>query len=382
MNPIRLWVLFWSRSTEHDVSIVTAFGVMKVLEEMKNIELYPIYITKSGEWIYSKNFVDIKQFPYKQGWEAVFVEGGADNQLILKTKSNGMFSSSKTVKLDCIFPLIHGLNGEDWTIQWLCEVYNVPYVWPNILTASRTIDKVITKYLLQSIQVAVVPASNFSNQYDSKSIVSSVEKNHTFPVFVKPYNAWSSIGVSRVSTIADLEQAIQVAFYYSPSIIIENWVQPLIELNCAVSRFADGVKTTLVEQPVAHSEYLSFQEKYISTDGGTMQWLEHKVKIPADVDHSIQDKIQTIAKDIYIKLQLTGAPRIDFLYNPDTQDLYVCEVNAVPGNMQMHLREKSWMTKEQFLQNLIDQAFVSHKARQTTTEFANDILQHTVSFAK
>ncbi len=377
-----VWVIFGSRSTEHDVSIVTAFGVMKVLSDMPNIEVYPIYITKTGQWIYSEKFTDIKQFPYKDNGTEVYIAGSENHKLTLTSKSSGIFSSSKSITLDCIFPLIHGLNGEDGTIQWLCEVYNIPYVGPNILTASRTIDKIMTKYLLQSIQVPVVPASNFTKDDTIADITKTVETKHKFPVFVKPYNAGSSIGVSRVTKVEYLAHAVEVAFYYSPSIIIENGVQPLIELNCAVSRFPEWVRTTLVEQPVAHSEYLSFEEKYISTDGGTMQWLEHKVKIPADVDQSIQDKIQQHAKDIYSKLQLTGAPRIDFLHNPETGELFVCEVNAVPGNMQMHLREKSGMTTVQFIQNLIDQAFLLHQKRQNTTEFANTILQHTISFAK
>lgn len=377
-----IWVIFGSRSTEHDVSIVTAFGVMKVLQSIPNIQIYPIYITKTGQWIYSDKFTDIKEFPYKSWADEVYVAGSENHKLTLTSKSSGMFSSSKSITLDCIFPLVHGLNGEDGTIQWLCEVYNIPYIGPNILSASWTIDKIMTKYLLQSINIPVVPASNFTKDENITDIAKIVESKHTFPVFVKPYNAGSSIGVSRVTKAEDLQHAIEVAFYYSPSIIIENGVQPLIELNCAVSRFPEWVKTTLVEQPIAHSEYLSFEEKYISTDGGTMQWLEHKVKIPADVDQSIQDKIQRYAKEIYNKLHLTGAPRIDFLYNPTTQDLFVCEVNAVPGNMQMHLREKSGMTTAQFIQNLIDQAFVSHQKRQTTTEFSNTILQHTISFAK
>lgn len=377
-----VWVIFGSRSTEHDVSIVTAFGVMKVLQSMPNIQVYPIYITKQGQRLYSDKFTDIKQFPYKEGGSEMFITKSENNRLTLQSKSSGFLSKNTSIILDCVFPLVHGLNGEDGTIQWLCEVYNIPYVWPNILSASWTIDKIMTKYLLSSIEVPVVAASNFSQQDDIARIIQTVQTKHQFPIFVKPYNAWSSIGVSRVTKVEELQHAIEVAFYYSPHIIIENGVQPLIELNCAVSRFPEWVKTTLVEQPVAHSDYLSFEEKYISTDGGTMQWLEHKVKIPADVDQSIQTKIQQHAKDIYTKLHLTGAPRIDFLYNPNTQELFVCEVNAVPGNMQMHLWEKSGMTTTQFIQNLIDQSFVSHQKRQTTTEFSNTILQHTISFAK
>lgn len=378
----RIWIVFGSRSTEHDVSIVTAFGVMKALQNMPNIELYPIYISKTGERLYSEDFVDIKKFPYKWWWKQIYIAGFGNNTLILKTKSSWLLSSSKTITIDCLFPLIHWLNGEDGSIQWLCEMYNIPYIWPNILSATRTIDKIMTKHILKSIQVPTIPYSIFDKDDDIQDIIKTVQEDRQFPVFVKPYNAGSSIGVSKVMKAEDLQQAVQMALYYSTSIIIEDWVQPLIELNCAVTRFADGVKTTLVEQPIGHNEYLSFEEKYISTDWGTMQWLEHKVKIPADVDKDIQETVQTISKDIYEKLHLTGAPRIDFLYNTKTKNLYVCEINAVPGNMQMHLREKSSTSKEDFLQNLIDQAFILHQKRQTTTEFTNDILQHTISFAK
>lgn len=110
-------MIFGSRSTEHDVSIVTAFGVMKVLSEMPDIQVYPIYITKKGQWIYSDKFTDIKQFPYKGNGTEMYIAASANHKLTLASKSSGIFSSSKSITLDCIFPLVHGLNGEDGTIQ-------------------------------------------------------------------------------------------------------------------------------------------------------------------------------------------------------------------------------------------------------------------------
>lgn len=378
-----IWVFFGSKTAEHDVSITSAYVVMKWLKKMPEYDIYPIYITNKWKWIYDKDFNDIKKLKdydhSKHQLSLNFWEN--DWKMHLMQNKKWLFSNKNEIVLDVCFHVFHWLAWEDGSIQWLCELLEVPYVWPGILGWATTLDKIITKDILKANNLPIVPYLHFEKwNCDIKKIESTLN----YPMFVKPFNLWSSIWISKVKNTMQLKDAIEVAEHFSNEIIIEEWVNNLIELNCAVYKNNSHIITSLVEQPVANADFLSFEEKYIISDNwwGTMTWNRKKVKIPAEIPDDITAKIQEMAKSIFKIFRLWWAPRIDFLYNEKENKLYVNEINPIPGAMQIHLWEKSGLTQTEFLKNLIDSAIIQNERRKVNIDFKSNILDHTISFMK
>jgi D-alanine-D-alanine ligase len=188
-------------------------------------------------------------------------------------------------------------------------------------------NKIVMKNVFKSLGLPITEYLVFDkNSYDANKA-----KSLGFPVIVKPANLGSSIGISKIEKEEDLQDAVELAFHYDQNIIIEVCVQNLTELNCAVSEKNGEVITSLVEQPVATSEFLSFEEKYVSTEGGTMQGVKNRVKIPAEISNELTKQIQEYSKIIYREFFCHGgAPRIDYLFDNKNQKLYVNEINTIP----------------------------------------------------
>lgn len=377
-----IWVFFGSRSAEHDVSITSAFVVMKWLVKA-GYEVFPIYINQKWKWIYSKNFSDIKKIKdFDNAWmELTLKLWEVDNKMHLEQSKKWLFAWKEQIDLDIAFHVLHWLAGEDGSIQGLCELVWIPYIWPGILGGSTTLDKIITKDIFTSNNLPIVPSIHFEKWTAN---LTDIEVKLNYPMFVKPYNLGSSIWVSKVGNTEELKNAIEVAEHYSNEIIVEEWVNNLIELNCAVTEKDGEIITTLVEQPTTNANFLSFEEKYIVTDngGGTMSGNENKVHIPALIPENIASDIQNMSKKIFKIFKLGGAPRIDYLYDEKNDKLYVNEINPIPGAMQMHLWEKSGLSQIDFMHTLVNSAIAQNDRRNVNTEFKSNILDHTISFMK
>lgn len=378
-----IWVFFGSKTAEHDVSITSAFVIMKWLEKITDYEVFPIYITNKWKWVYNRDFVDIKKIKdFDFSWVELSLNlWENDSKMHLTQKQKWLFGSKDEIVLDVAFHILHGLAWEDGSIQWLCELLEIPYVWPWILGWATTLDKIITKDLFKANNLPIVPYLYFTKW---EAVIENIEKTLNYPMFVKPYNLWSSIWISKVENIDELKNAIEVAEHFSSEIIVEEWVSNLIELNCAVCEKNGEIITTFVEQPSADSNFLSFEKKYLVNDDWwwTMTGNKKIVKIPADIPTDIATKIQEMSKKIFKLFRLGWAPRIDFLYDEKNNLLYVNEINPIPWAMQMHLWEKSGISQIEFLQILIDSAIKQAEKRKVNIDFKSDILNHTISFMK
>lgn len=378
-----IWVFFWSKTAEHDVSITSAYVVMKWLKKMSEFEVYPIYVTNKWKWVYNKDFNDIKKLKDydHSGQELSINMWENDSKMHLLVNKKWMFKRKNEIVLDVCFHVFHWLAWEDGSIQWLCELLEVPYVWPGILGWATTLDKIITKDILKANDLPIVPYMHFEKgAWD----LGKIESTLSYPMFVKPYNLGSSIWISKVKNTGELKDAIEVAEHYSNDIIIEQWVNNLIELNCSVYENNSHIITSLVEQPVANADFLSFEEKYIISDSGwwTMTWNRKKVKIPAEIPDNKTKEVKEMAKKIFKIFRLGWAPRIDFLYDEKEDKLYVNEINPIPWAMQIHLWEKSGLSQEDFFRNLINSAITQNEKRKVNIDFKSNILDHTISFMK
>jgi len=381
---MNIWVIFGSRSAEHDVSITSAYAVISGLRKQTDHKVFPIYITRSGKWIYDEKFLDINSFTnfseenYKN--TEFQIDFSISKKLKFTQKYGWLFGKKISIELDFIFPILHWMNGEDGTIQGMFDILQVPYMWPSVEGSAVWMNKITMKRIFHTLEIPLVPYLTFTQEkLDTKQIITEL----WFPLIVKPANLGSSIGISKVESEVDLENALEIAFHYDSSIMVECCVQNLMELNCSVSEVQWEIVTTVVEQPIWSTEFLSFEEKYVSTEWWTMQGLKNRVKIPADIPAELAERIQNYCKIIYQNLYCKwGAPRVDFLYNSVSWELFVNEINTIPWALQMHLWEKSWYPVWVFLENLIQTGIQKSLERKMNINFESNIIGHTIAFTK
>ncbi len=400
---MNIWVVFGSRSAEHDVSITSAYAIMSGLRKQTDHKVFPIYITREWQWIHDPAFAEINAFTtfdaenYKN--THFNIDFSKSKQLCFTQVSWGMFWKKVSAELDFIFPILHGMNGEDGTIQGIFDMLQVPYMGPSVQGSAVGMNKIVMKKVFAKLDIPLVPyielkkrnntfleeftqsSKDFSDSLSSQW-ESSVESLWA-ALIVKPANLGSSIGISRVEDIEWLKNAIEIASHYDNDIMVEKCVPNLMELNCSVSEVNGEVVTTVVEQPIGSTEFLSFEEKYVADDGGTMQGLKNRVKIPAEIEPKLSERIQNYCKVIYENLFCKwGAPRIDFLYDRASWELYVNEINTIPWALQIHLWEKSGYPVGDFLQNLIDTGVQKSLERKVNIDFESNIIGHTIAFTK
>lgn len=381
MTKLSIALIFGSRSTEHDVSITSAYAVYRELQRMWTYEIFPLYISRSWQWYLQKNLdkLDIFENFTDSSSSTLQVElNVSNNKLHLTETKSWLFGKKESISIDVVFPVLHGKAGEDGSIQWFCETLSIPYVWPRIAAAALTLDKTTTNYLLESLHIPCIP-THVLRSIDELTTY----KDINYPVFVKPYNWWSTIGISKCDSFSALKQWAEVAFYFADEILIQPSIEHARELNCSVMNMNHEIVTTSIQEVHSNAEFLTFEEKYIYEAGWwSMSGLEDKVSIPAQLPHDIETQVIEITKKIYTEFKLGWAARIDFLYQEKENKLYVIEINTIPGALQMYLREKSWISKQVFLQNLIEEAITYNNKRIGHIDFKSGILKNTSSFMK
>jgi len=380
---MNIWVMFGSTSTEHDVSVASAFGVMQGLIKTWKHKVFPIYITKQWQRIYEPDFVNIKtlkELIEKDYSKTSFhIDFSQQWKLCATQKYKSILKKDNQIDLDVCFLVLHGKNGEDGSIQGLLEMLNVPYVSPGVLGSATCMNKITMKEIFLSNKI---PTVEFVSYAKGQENITEIEKLW-YPIFVKPASLWSSIGVSKVNNTEELKQAIEVAFHYDSYMICEKAVENLVELNCSILIDKDKTICSEVEQPMTNQGFLSFEEKYIN-DGWSMAGVKSKVKIPAPIAPETKTQIHQLCKKIAQIMNIDGgAPRIDFLFDQKANKLYVNEVNTIPGAMQMHLRYASKMSINDFLKTLIQTAiFKQEKKWKESKHFNSKIIDMTINFKK
>lgn len=335
MKKIKLGVIFGGQSTEHDVSIVSGTSVVKNLNKGK-YEIYPIYIDKEGKWyLYKKNIEEIQTLSI--GEQPKEIQEIFNPIEILK-------------KLDVVFPVLHGLYGEDGTIQGLLEILKIPYVGCKVLASSICMDKVYTKIILEKAnikQTKSVIINSIKND-DSKYIYIDEQLNHlvknnnelcktvkeklNFPVFVKPSNSGSSVGVNKACNAEELIKYIKEAKKYDKEIIIEKAIN-CKEIECAVLG-TDEVKASCVGQVLSADEFYDYNSKYKNAESKTI--------IPANIDKKISEEIRKTAIKAFKAVKGTGLARVDFFVDKQTSEIFLNEINTMPGFTNISMYPKLW----------------------------------------
>lgn len=338
---LKVGVIFGGRSVEHEVSVITGMQVIENMDKEKFLPI-PIYITKEGKWLSSEAFKNFKTFKDGDFSSAKNVMLGCDYgdfNLYINPETKSMFDKKVYDTLDLVFFALHGTNGEDGSCQGLVETVGLPYTGTNVLSSSVGMDKVIMKDVYRANGLPVV---NYRYYYRSKwrsskeEVMADIEKNLTYPLFIKPSNLGSSIGISKVKNKDNLEEALMIAFSYDKKVIVEESVENAREINCAIMGYEENVETSELEEPLDFKELLTFDDKYVSnkkTPGTkTMRNLLKK-------DEPLRDELESLATKAFTSIDAAGNARVDLLVSKDTGKIYINEINTIPGSVAFYLWE-------------------------------------------
>lgn len=350
-------VIFGGRSVEHDVSIVTAQQIMQAFDK-ERYEVVAIYITRDGRWYAGEalqnieNFKDGNVISY-DGVEEVLLSPDVRHHGLIRNPLAGRFQKSDVIRLDVLFPAVHGSHGEDGTLQGLFELADIPYVGFATCGSALTNDKVLTKQVLQQNDIPVVDGITFSRADwldNPDAIIAKVEANLTFPVFVKPATLGSSIGVSRADDADILRGSIDMAINFDRRVLVESAVTNGIEINCAVMGYGNDITTSVLEQPLSWSDFLAFEDKYLRGNDGMKS--ADRI-IPAPLEDDLTEKIKDLSQKAFKAVDGRGIVRIDYLVKPDEGKVYLNEMNTMPGSLSFYLWRESNMTDNEVVDKLV-----------------------------
>ena len=360
---INVGVVFGGRSVENEISVITANQAIQAMDKEK-YEITPIYITKEGKWYSGEALLDVANYRDTKRLlsmcEEVYMKPiYGDTNLY---RSNRKFLQKKVItKLDVILPALHGTNCEDGTFQGVMEFSGIPYTGCNTLASANGMDKITMKMILKECGIPVIDYSWFSDkEWDDKKeeCIKNIEERLGYPVIVKPANSGSSVGIRAAHNREELIDAVDYAISFTSRIIIEKYVQKLKEVNCAVLGNYYECQPSVCEVPVRSGEILSYQDKYMNGGGKQSQGMQSTVReIPANLPEESTKFIQQAACDTFRALSCDGVARIDFIIDEATNDIFVNEINTIPGSLSFYLWEYSGINFGTLIDKLIDIAF-------------------------
>lgn len=317
---LNLLLVFGGRSGEHDVSVMSSRSVLQAIDT-KKYQVWQIGITRQGEWLTGNDPINaFENESYEDLNPAVLMNKG--NALtLMQVKDETLHAITE---IDVIFPVLHGTFGEDGTIQGYFEMLDVAYVGAGVLGSSLGMDKGMCKDLMSHLDIPVLEYKVFTRQAiatDIETTVLKAEKIAPYPLFVKPANLGSSVGISKAKNRQDLYKALELAARYDRRIIVERGINAR-EIEISVL----GNENPIVSSPgevIPGDEFYSYDDKYIDGVAKTM--------VPADLSEATTQRVQAIALQVYKSVDCAGMARVDFLIDKQTEELFFSEINTIPG---------------------------------------------------
>ncbi|MBJ2186909.1 D-alanine--D-alanine ligase family protein [Paramuribaculum intestinale] len=371
-------VFFGGRSTEHEISVISASQAMAAIDR-DVYDVTPVYITKEGRWFTGEALTEVSNYrdPKKllqQCSEVYMRPAYGDSNLYLARRK--MFGTDVAAHIDVAIPVLHGANGEDGTIQGLFDLIGLPFAGCDVLASANGMDKITMKMILQACEVPVVDYVWFTDKewFDNRQeVVDRIESKIGYPVIVKPSNLGSSVGIGRAADRERLVQCVTDATSYSSRIIVEHMVDNLKEINCSVLGDCDEYQTSVCEEPIKSGEILSYEDKYMGGSKGSKGMQASAKRIPADLPEATSDRIRFLAGETFRVLSCHGVSRVDVIMDEDNGQIYVNEINTIPGSLSFYLWEASGIPFAELMDRLVKLALKRDRQRQrkTTTYDAN-----------
>ena len=360
---INVGVIFGGRSVENEISVITAAQTMAAMST-ERYNIVPIYISKEGRWYtgdklrITDNYRDMKAL--LESVEEVYFRPIYGDQRLYRVK-RPMFGSDVVTTIDVILPCLHGTSGEDGSFQGMIEMTGIPYACPNPLASANGMDKITMKMILQQSGIPVVEYAWFSDKEWLTEREACIERAEalSYPLIVKPANLGSSVGIKAVHNREELVEATDNAIKYSKRIIVERLIERLKEINCSVLGDYYDCEASVCEAPVRSGEILSYEDKYLG--GGKNKPSEgmHSTvrEIPARLPEYVTAFIRKTACQTFRVLACDGVSRIDFMIDEATRNVYVNEINTIPGSLSFYLWEATGVKFDELVDRLIAVAF-------------------------
>ncbi len=375
---IKVGVIFGGESVEHEVSIISAIQAMNKMDSEK-YEIVPIYITKDGEWYTGEFLKEIESYQdmsllKKYGKKVVLYR--KNNAFVLQKKG---FFRSIIKEIDVAFPIVHGTNVEDGTLQGYLKTIGIPYVGCDVGPAALGQDKVFQKQIWRCEDLPMTDYVWFyDNEYEEEpdAIIKKVEKLK-YPVIVKPACLGSSVGIKVAHNREELEEAIDDAINYDSKILVEDVVENLMEVNISVVGNCASQNVSVIEEVLTGNDLLTYEDKYVGgkKSGASKGMVAASRKIPADIDAKLTKEVQEVAVKAFKALGLAGNVRIDFLIDRKKKKVYINEVNTIPGSLAFYLWEPIGKNYTDLLDEMINVAIHDYKKRISKTHsFESNIL--------
>lgn len=347
MSKQNLAVIFGGQSSEHEISCMSAANIIQCID-MQRYEVILVGITREGHWVKAEGIEQIQDGTWRESETSVVLSPDATKGCMYLMKSDG---NIRSVKLDVIFPVLHGLYGEDGTVQGLFELSGIPYVGCGVFASAAAMDKFYTKVVVDDLhirQAQYVPVYK-EELCDMEAVAARVEAKLSYPVFVKPSRAGSSKGVNKAQDAGQLRAALLEAAENDRKILVEEAIVGR-EIECAVLGNLDP-KASGVGEILSADEFYNFDAKYHNSESKTL--------VDPQMDPEISEEIREAAVDIFKAMDCRGLSRVDFFLTED--GIVFNEINTLPGftaiSMYPMLWEHQGISKRELVQRLIDLAF-------------------------
>ncbi len=355
-------VIFGGRSTEHEISVISASQAMAAINREK-YDVTPIYITKQGHWYTGAPLFDVKNYRHipellKQCTE-VYMRPVYGDYKLYPANPKGFFSSSamKPVgKLDVVIPVLHGTNMEDGIFEGVLQTIGIPYAGCDVLSSANGMDKITMKMILRANDVPVVDYVWFTDkQWHTRrdALIEQIEDTLGYPVIIKPANLGSSVGIGSAHDREQLKARIDDAERYSTRIIVEHMLADMQEINCSVLGDCDDYRTSVLEEPIKSGDFLTYEKKYMGGGKGSEGMQSSQKRIPAELPDDVTKKIQRLAGETFRVLSCHGVSRVDVMIDRTDGRIYVNEINTIPGSLSFYLWEATGLSFDKLMDELV-----------------------------
>lgn len=361
-------VFFGGRSTEHEISVISASQAMHAINRDK-YDVTPIYISKQGKWYTGDalfdvaNYRDINSLLAK--CQEVYMRPIYDDYNLYKTKKP-LFGTDVLTRLDVVIPVLHGSNVEDGIFEGVLQTIGIPYAGCDVLASANGMDKITMKMILQACNIPVVDYVWFTDkQWFAKrdELIAQIENKLGYPVIVKPANLGSSVGIGCAHNREELIDKVDAAEQYSTRLIVEYMVKDLQEINCSVIGDCDDYRMSVLEQPLTSQDILTYTDKYMGGTKGAKGMAASQKKFPADLPDVETKRIQFLAGETFRALSCHGVSRVDVMIEGKSErdasgcrKIFVNEINTIPGSLSFYLWEGSGMKFDEEMEHLVQLA--------------------------
>ncbi len=372
----RVAVIIGGHSVEHEVSIISGLQALAALDTAK-YDAFPLYIAKDNRFYVGEHLRQIASFRNMEDCLAkatrVLPAPGEGCVELIRHPAK-KFGNNVVAAFDVAVPVVHGTNVEDGTLMGLLEMLNVPYAACDVTSSALGMDKFAMKAVLRQAGVPVLEALEYTGKayaMDGDTILNEIEEKIGYPVIVKPVNLGSSVGISKATDRASLVDAMDLAVSFSARVLVERAVPNLREINCAVLGDSEEARPSACEEPLNAQDILTFGDKYLSggggKSGGSKGMTDLKRRCPADLPEGMTQQVQALAVKTFQALGCLGVARIDFLNDKETGELWVNEINTIPGSLAFYLWQEVGVSFTALMDELIQLAFKRQRQREALT---------------